>query len=75
MRTLVTGRSTQNAMSFCLIFQTLLHQERLALGVENLFVRNPRGVLAFLYRSSTPTYKLSIPLFFSLLRYSKEYVS
>ena len=47
----------------------------LALGVGNLYARNPRGVLACLYRSSTPAYRLSIPLFPSLLQYSKENVS
>lgn len=74
-RTLMTGWFTCNAMSFYLIFQTLLYPKHLALGVANLFVRNPRGVPACLYRSSTPTYMLLIPLFLSLLRYSEEHVS
>ena len=47
---------------------------RLALGVGNLFVRNPRGVPACLYRSSTPKYTLLIPLFLSLLWYLEEHV-
>ena len=74
MRTLVMRRFTLNAMSFCLIFQTFLYIERLALGIGNLFVRNPRGAPACLYRSSTPTYTLLIPLFLSLIQYSEGHV-
>ena len=73
-RTFVTRWFTRNATSFCLIFQTLLYLMHLALGVRNLCMRNLLDVLAFLYRSSTPTYMLSIPLFPSLLWYSEEHV-
>ena len=48
-------------------FLTLLYSLRLALGVGYLFTRNPRGVPACLYRCSTLTYTLLIPLFLSLL--------
>ena len=48
---------------------------RLALEVGNLFAKNPLGVPTCLYRNSTPTYTLSIPLFSSLLHYSKEHLS
>ena len=75
MRTLMIGRFTRNTMSFHLIFQTLLYPEHLPLRVRNLFVRNPRGVLTCLYRNSTSTYTLSIPMFLNLLQYSKEHIS
>ena len=39
----------------------------LALKVGDLFVRNLKGVPTCLYKSSTPTYMSSIPLFSSLL--------
>ena len=75
MGTSVTRWFTQNVMSLFFIFKTLLYPVCLALEVGNLYVRNPRGVLACLYRSSTPTYMLLIPLFLSLLRYLEEHVS
>ena len=46
----------------------------LALRVGDLFVRNPRGVPACLYKSSTPTYMSSIPLFSDLLWFFEEHV-
>ena len=61
------GRFIGNALLFYVIFQTLFYLVHLALGVGNLFVRNPLDVPACLYRSSTPTYTLLIPLFPSLL--------
>ena len=75
LRNFMTERFIQNARSFGLIFQTLLFPVHLALEVGIIFVRNPRVVLVCSYKSSTPKCMPSIPLFLSLLRYSKEYVS
>ena len=74
-RTFVTRQFIQNAKSFCLIFQTHRFLVRLTLGVGNLSTRNPLGVLACLYRSSTPTCTPSIPLSLSLLQYFEEHIS
>ena len=74
-RTFVTRQFIQNAKSFCLIFQTYRFLVRLTLGVGNLSTRNPLGVLACLYRSSTPTRTPSIPLSLSLLQYFEEHIS
>ena len=71
-RTSAIKRFIWNAMSFCLIFETLLYPVRLALGVGNLCMRNPLDVLPFLYRSLTPTYTLSIPLFPNLLHIQRN---
>ena len=46
----------------------------LALGVGDVFVRNPRSVPACLYKSSTPTYMSSISLFSDLLWFFEEHV-
>ena len=73
-RTFVTGWFTRNATSFCLIFQTHHYPMHLVLEVGSLSTRNPLDVPACLYRSSSPTYTLSIPLLLSLLRYSEEHV-
>ena len=62
-RTFVTKRFFWNSKSFYLIFQTHLFPVHLALWVGNFFARNPLGVLVCLYRSSSPTYTLSILLF------------
>lgn len=73
-KTFLTGLFIRNAKLFCLIFQTHLYPVHLALGVRNLYARNPLDVLAYLYRKSTPTNTLSISLFLSLLWYSEEHV-
>ena len=74
MRTSITRRFIRNARLSCLISQTHLYPVCLALEVRNHSVRNLSNVQACLYKSSTPTYIRSIPLFLSLLRYSKEHV-
>ena len=62
-------------MSFYLIFQILYCPICLELGVGNFCVKDPSNVLVCLYRSSTSTYTLSIPLFLSLRLYFEEHVS
>ena len=74
MRTSITRQFIQNTKLSCLISQTHLYSVYLALEVRNHSVRNLSNVQACLYKSSTPTYMRSIPLFLSLLRYSKEHV-
>ena len=70
----VTGQFIRNASLFCLIFQTHHYPVCLILEVRSLSTRNPLDVPACLYRSSIPTYMLLIPLFLTLLRYSKEHI-
>ena len=73
-KTFVTGRFIRNARLFYLIFQTHHYPMHLVLEVGSLSTRNPLDVPACLYKSSSPTYTLSIPLFLSLLWYSEEHV-
>ena len=75
LRTFLTGQFIQNARSFCLISQTLLHPILLALKDGLLFVRNPQGVPTCSYRSFTPICTPSIPLYLGLLRYFMVHVS
>ena len=75
LRTFLTRRFIQNAKSFCLISQTLLHLVHLALKDGLLYVRNPRGVPTCSYKSFTPTCTPSILLYLGLLQYSVVYVS
>ena len=52
-----------STMLFCRIFQTLFSLWLFELRAGNLFVRYPWGVSSCLYRSFTPTYTASIPLY------------
>ena len=52
----------RNAKSFCLICSTLLYSVSFRFKDGNLFVRYPRGVLSCIFKSSTPIYRVSIPL-------------
>ena len=56
----------QSAMSFCCTFPTLVSLRSFGLGVGNLFVSYPWGISLCLYRSFTPTYTASIPLYLVL---------
>ena len=73
--TFLNGRFIRNARLFCLIFQTLLYPVLLALEDGLLFVRNPRGFPTCSYRSFTPIWMPSIPLWLGLLQYSMVHVS
>ena len=64
----------QNTRTFCQTFLTLRYPMSFRLEVGNLYVRNPCVILSCLYRSSTLTYKASIPLCLSSLRDSKVHV-
>jgi len=57
----------QNVKSFCLTFQTLWYWDRLDYMDESFYMNNKLLVLTCLYRISTPTYKLLIPLYLVLL--------
>ena len=74
MRTSITRWFIRNARLSCLISETHLYPVCLALEVRNHSVRNLSNVQTCLYKSSTPTYMRLIPLFLSLLRYSKEHI-
>ena len=63
-----------SAILFCWIFPTLLYRVSFGLRDGNLFVRYPWGALSCLYRSFTPIYMVSIPLYLSLPRHSKVHV-
>ena len=73
-RSFMTGLFIWNGKLFYLIFQALLFPMHLAHRVRNLSERNLLDVPAYLYRSSTPTYMLLMPLFLSLLQYSEEHI-
>ena len=63
-----------SAILFCWTFPTLLYRVSFELRDGNLFVRYPWGALSCLYRSFTPIYMVSIPLYLSLPRHSKVHV-
>ena len=65
----------QNARLFCRILLTLLSSKLFGLEIENLYLRDPRGVLSCLFRSFTPTYTASISMCLSLLLHLKVHVS
>ena len=63
-----------STMLFCRTFLTLLSLLSFKLGVGNLLVRDPYGVLSCLYRSSTPIYTISMPLYLSLPWHSEVHI-
>ena len=65
----------RSAMSFCWNFPTLLYPMSFRLGDENLFVRYPWGALSCLYRSFTPMYMVSIPVYLDLPRHFEVHIS
>ena len=65
----------RNAKLSCRTLPTLLSSLSFKLGVGNLFLRDPWGVPSCLYRSFTPIYTTSIPLYLSLLLHSEVHVS
>ena len=64
----------RSAMSFCRNFPTLLYPMSFRLGDENLFVRYPWGALSCLYRSFTPIYMVSIPVYLDLPRHFEVHI-
>jgi len=65
----------QNARLFCRTLPTLLTPKSLILGVGNLYLRDPWGILSCLYKSFTPKYTASISMCLSLLLHSEVRVS
>ena len=64
----------RSAMSFCRNFPTLLYPMSFRLEDENLFVRYPWGALSCLYRSFTPMYMVSIPVYLDLPRHFEVHI-
>ena len=64
----------RSAMLFCQTFPTLLFLSSFGLGVGNLYLRVPWGVPLCLYRSFTPIYMVSIPLYLNLPRHFEVHV-
>ena len=75
LRTFRNMAFIQSAMLFCRTFPTLLSLRSFRLRAGNLFMRYPWGVLSCLYRSFTPTYTASIPLYLVLPRHFEVHVS
>ena len=64
-----------SVMLSCRTFLTLFYPVSFGLEDEILYVRNPWGVLSCLYRSFTPIYTVSIPLYLCLPRNFEVHVS
>ena len=75
LRTFKDMTFIQNAMSFCQTFPTLFYPMSFTLEDGNLFVRYPWGVPSCSYKSFTPIYTISIPLYLSLSWHSEVHVS
>ena len=65
----------RNAQLFYRILPTLLSLKSFKLGIGNLYLRNPRGVPSCLFKSFTPTYTASKPLYLSLLLHLEVHIS
>ena len=65
----------RNARLSCRILSTILFMLSFKLGPRNLYLRDPLGVLSCLYKSFTPIYTVSIPLYLSLLLHLEVHVS
>ena len=75
LRTFKDVAFIQSIMLFFRTFPTLLYPMSFGLKDENLFMRYPWGALSCLYRSFTPIYTVSIPLYLSLPLHLEVHVS
>ena len=75
LRTFRNVAFIRSVMLSCWTFPTLLYPVSFGLRDGILYVRNPWGVPSCLYRSFTPIYTISIPLYLSLPWHFKIHVS
>ena len=75
LRTFKDVALIQSTMLFFQTFPTLLYLMSFGLKDENLFMRYPWGALSCSYRSFTPIYTVSIPLYLCLPRNFEVHVS
>lgn len=75
MKTFLAEQFLLNARSSYLVFQIQCYLDCLDHEDGNPYVNDWLAILTCLYRSSTPTYTLSIPLYLNLLHSSTVHVS